>query len=159
MNSPKLKKAWVMIKVMFHAGRDAGESTSCPRPLCILSSSPLQAFSTNKTTQPHLKHSQEPKSLDGATKQGSDTVLPNQYLHIMEWCCGRGELIKFIREWWYDFLMEPVKIPGFPLFVPAHLMVGEDEIKMNQISKNGHTKTHLRVSQQNVCFITGDWDW
>ena len=41
VNLLKLKNVWVMVKVMFHTGRDARESTSCPRPSCIFFSSLL----------------------------------------------------------------------------------------------------------------------
>jgi len=68
----------------------------------------------------YAKDSQEYNPLNGVTQQVSNTVVSDQDTHVMGWCRGGGEPGRQSRAWDYHLLMEPVQIPAFPAFVPAH---------------------------------------
>ena len=121
IDSPKLKNARLIVKVIFHAGRDEGESTSCPRFMCISLSSFLALGVRLAKKLSSMEHSQESNALNCITQKVRDILVSGQDPHVLDWCCGRRELNEPPRGWGHRFLVEPIKISAFPVFVPSHL--------------------------------------
>ena len=123
-DSPKLKNARLIVKVIFHAGRDVGESTSCPRFTCNSLSSFLVPSVRSAKKLSSMEYSQESNAPNGIAQKVSNISVSGQNFHVLDWCCGRRKPSEPPRGWGNCFLVEPIQIPAFPVFVPAHLGYG-----------------------------------